>query len=266
MSAHKYISKRKIGASLDTIWLGREITVLNETTSTNDVAKQMALQEAAANGAVVLAEYQTAGRGRMGRQWQNTAGKDICMSIVLRPDMELKRAPVLALATAVGISDALDHIGLENEIKWPNDILCNDKKLSGILLESSVRPDSSLTVIVGIGVNVNETVPPAELEHTAASLALILGSELDRNTLTAKLLNHLEPVYDACDSKAGCSYILERYRSKCITLKREITVHSANQVLSGIAEDIDELGRLCLRAIDGSLLHLSSGDVTMHIA
>lgn len=264
MDVHNNISKGKIEAFLDTVWLGKQITVLSSTTSTNDVAKRMALTEDAAHGAVILAEHQTSGRGRMGRQWQNTAGKDICMSLVLWPDIKISKAPLLALATAVGVSDALEQTGIKNAIKWPNDILCGGKKLSGILLESSVKPDPSFFVIVGIGLNVNQTNLPEGLDAIATSLALQSGKETDRNILAAKLLNRLEPVYQACETPEGCAYVLESYRSKCITLKRHVTVRSADKVLSGTAEHIDELGRLCLRTPDG-LLALSSGDVTMNV-
>ncbi|HWR24373.1 MAG TPA: biotin--[acetyl-CoA-carboxylase] ligase [Feifaniaceae bacterium] len=247
---------------LKTKWLGRGMTHLNSVPSTNQLARQMAA-EGCAHGTAVLAEEQTAGRGRLGRGWTNLKGKDICMSMVLRPRLEAQHAPRYTLASALGVYRLAEELGTSPVIKWPNDVLINGKKICGILLEMTGDMDALQSVIVGVGLNVNTDAFPAEIEKTATSLSLSTGKTLDRNRVLSMLLNLLEPLYDACESEEAYAGLLREYTRCCGTIGQAVSVTGIRETLSGVAEGIDGVGRLLLRSADGTLRALSAGDVTL---
>ena len=247
---------------LQTRWLGREITYINSIPSTNQLARQMAVQ-GCPHGSVVLAEEQTAGRGRLGRGWVNQKGKDLCMSMVLRPRLEAQHAPRYTLASALGVYQLADKLGASPFIKWPNDVLINGKKICGILLEMDGDMDALHSVIVGIGLNVNTDVFPVEIEKTATSFALSLSKLLDRNQVLSTLINLLEPLYDACENETAYGDLLNEYTRCCGTIGQSVSVMGIRETLNGVAEGIDGVGRLLLRSTDGALHALSAGDVTM---
>ncbi len=247
---------------LHTKWLGREISHLASVPSTNQLARQLAAQ-GCKHGTVLLAEEQTAGRGRLGRGWTNVPGKDICMSMVLRPRLEAQHAPRYTLASALGVYQLSKTFGASPFIKWPNDVLIDGKKICGILLEMDGDMDALKSVIVGIGLNINTDVFPAELEKTATSLSLSLGATLDRNLVLSTLLNLLEPLYDACENEDAYRCLLAEYTRCCGTIGQSITVNGIRETLNGIAEGIDSVGRLLLRTPDETLHPLMAGDVTL---
>lgn len=247
---------------LQTKWLGREMTHLNSVPSTNQLARQMAAQ-GCAHGTVILAEEQTAGRGRLGRSWTNLPGKDICMSMVLRPRLEAQHAPRYTLASALGVYQLAAKLGASPFIKWPNDVLINGKKICGILLEMAGDMDALQSVIVGIGLNVNTDVFPEEIEKTATSLSLSIKRTLDRNQVLSMLLNLLEPLYEACENEDTYQALLSEYTRCCGTIGESISVTGIRETLNGVAEGIDGVGRLLLRTADGTLHALSAGDVSL---
>ncbi len=262
VEAANVLHKVFIEPMLQTKWLGREMTHLNSVPSTNQLARQMASQ-GCAHGTVVLAEEQTAGRGRLGRGWTNLPGKDICMSMVLRPRLEAQHAPRYTLASALGVYQLAVKLGASPFIKWPNDVLIDGKKICGILLEMDGDMDALQSVIVGIGLNVNTDAFPAEIEKTATSLSLSVSRALDRNRVLSMLLNLLEPLYEACENEDAYQALLSEYTRCCGTVGQSISVMGIRETLSGVAEGIDGVGRLLLRAADGTLRALSAGDVTL---
>jgi BirA family biotin operon repressor/biotin-[acetyl-CoA-carboxylase] ligase len=251
-----------IEPELKTRSLGREMIYLNNAPSTNIVARQLS-QQGCAHGTVVLAEEQTAGRGRRGRAWLNSPGKDICMSAVLRPRLEAQHAPRFTLSTALGIYRVAAALGLVPSIKWPNDVLVAGKKLCGILLEMEGNMDSLESIIVGLGLNVNTDEFPQELASIAPSLGKELNRTLSRREVLSSLLNELEPLYDACEDDAAFADVLNTYKKACGTLGQAVDVTGVRETLSGIAEDVDEAGRLLLRTPDGVLHTISAGDVSL---
>ncbi len=262
MGSAEVLRPALVEPALATHSLGREMLCLSSAPSTNLIARQLSLQ-GCPHGTVVIAEEQTAGRGRRGRTWLNTPGKDICMSAVLRPKLEAQHAPRFTLATALGVYRLAASLGLVPSIKWPNDVLIAGKKLCGILLEMEGNMDSLESIIVGMGVNVNTDSFPADIGQVATSLGLELGKTLDRKQVLSTLLNQLEPLYDACESDEGFAEMLTAYRESCSTIGQTVDVAGVRETLHGVVEDIDSIGRLLLRTQDGALHAVSAGDVTL---
>lgn len=252
----------QIAEHLSTHMLGRSLTLMQSAPSTNLVAKALAAEDCP-HGTAVLAEEQTEGRGRLGRGWVNTPGLDICVSLVLRPAMETRDAPRFTLGTALGVARLATGYGLPASIKWPNDVLIGNKKICGILLELSGNMDRLDAIIVGLGLNVNTPSFPPAFEERATSLAKALGHPLSRAEVLGRLLNHLEPIYNACAEDAAFPAILNQYRSLCGTIGQEIDVHGLRGSLHGIAEGIDPTGQLLLRTGDGALHTLFAGDISL---
>ncbi|MGI8436863.1 MAG: biotin--[acetyl-CoA-carboxylase] ligase [Chthoniobacterales bacterium] len=176
--------------------IGREVVVLEETTSTNDVIRQLA--PAHAEGLIVFAEHQTAGRGQYGRRWESAAGKGLWFSILLRPLIEpaesARLTDSLSRSTAATIADELE---LQPTIKPPNDIYLDGRKVAGVLVEMRVAPGGRYFAIAGIGLNVNQATEdfPAELRQTSISLAMAKGQPVDRTRLALALLRKLDVGY-----------------------------------------------------------------------
>lgn len=251
-----------ISMRLRTQALGHSLGMLQSVPSTNIVARELA-QQGCAHGAVVVAERQTAGKGRLGRAWTGAPGKDICLSIVLRPRLAPQYAPRFTLATALGVYRLVAGLGLLPFIKWPNDVLIAGRKVCGILLEMSGDLDHLDAIIVGIGLNVNTEVFPEEISDKAISLLQAAGHPVSRAETLAQLLNELEPLYLQCNEDQAFQTLLKEYARCCITVGRNVAVTGVSGTLEGYAEGIDEIGRLLLRTDDGTRHALSAGDVTL---
>jgi BirA family transcriptional regulator, biotin operon repressor / biotin---[acetyl-CoA-carboxylase] ligase len=244
---------------LQTQFVGRRLVYLTNTTSTMDIARREA-RDGAGDGTVVLAEEQTAGRGRFGRSWVSPAGKNLYLTLVLRPDAIRLRA--LSIVAPLAVSLALETVtGLEPGIKWPNDVLYGGRKLAGILIEtefSGADPEFSL---VGIGLNVNFDIPAdSEIAGLATSVKQELGREVSRAELLASLLNHFEASI-AGEQRGGSVHL--QWKKRLETLGQRVTVTFQGQIYEGLAEDVDREGNLILRCDDGSLLTVEAGEVTL---
>lgn len=250
--------------------IGRSILHLVETESTMDVAREMIEDRSdvqTLHGKVVLAETQRQGRGRFGRPWFSGAGQDILMSAILCPRLAVTGQITIMASLAVAM--AIDELsGKTTAIKWPNDVLVGGKKISGVIAESIVIGDAFFGV-VGVGLNVN-TLPSADDDKgfSATSLREVMSPthEVDRVKVLEILLVRLNDLYDALERGET---ILPEWRKKLETLEREIEVTmidhddaSAGETVRGVAEDVDEFGRLLIREFNGTLRAVSSGEVT----
>ena len=247
---------------LTTEMLGRIIHVKAQTTSTNDIAKQLA-RDGAPEGAVVLAEQQHRGRGRQGRNFVSPAGVGIYMSLLLRPRIELSRLPQLTLLAAVATAEAIAEVSsLPVELKWPNDVMIHGRKTGGILTESVFQADLSPTAIVGIGINVNTALEqfPAELRHQVTSLALAAGRFVPRAKLIAAILNRFEPLYHTFQLQ-GLDPILPRWLHYGRITGKPVRCSTERGVEEGVALGLDADGALLIRGRDGSRLRVVSGEV-----
>jgi BirA family transcriptional regulator, biotin operon repressor / biotin---[acetyl-CoA-carboxylase] ligase len=184
-------------AALGSAVIGREIIVLDQTGSTNDAILQIATPDSK-EGLVLFAEHQTAGRGQRGNRWESAAGKGLWFSILLRPGIEINRSPLLTAWAAETISGAIENeLPLKTTIKLPNDIQIDRRKVAGVLVEMRAHEKARHSAIVGIGINVNQTLEdfPKDLQSRAISLAIALGRQVDRQTFAIVLLRSLDRSY-----------------------------------------------------------------------
>ena len=236
---------------LNTHDLGQTLHWYEEVGSTSDRAKELA-EEGAEHGEVVIAEAQTAGRGRRGRAWVSPPRRNLYFSVVLRPDLPPARAPELTLVASLAICDALRQAGVAAGIKWPNDVLASGRKIAGVLTELAAEPDRVHWVVVGAGVNVNARREdfPEELRGEATSVLLERGQPAPRALLAAACFTALEDWVDR-HAEEGFAPIRDAWRARSVTLGREVLVREATRELRGVAEDIDEAGALLVRTPAG---------------
>ena len=242
--------------------MGREIVYRTETVSTNTLAMELA-QQNAPEGTVVIAERQTAGRGRLGRSWISPTG-NLLVSVILRPAIPTHKAPLITLMGAVAVVSALrGAAGVGAGIKWPNDILIGGRKVCGLLTELSAEPDRVRHVVLGIGLNTNLRMKdlPEDVRVAATSLSEETGADVDRTALVAELLEQLDRWYNRflTDEPA----VLAAWRDESVTLGRRVRVQGAAERIDGMARDIDKEGRLVVQLDDGTLRQVAAGDVTI---
>lgn len=272
-AAFEGLTHEGIRTALSTRHLGRAFHLLEETDSTNTVAFAMA-QAGAPHGAVVVAERQTAGRGRLGRSWYSPAGRNLYCSIILRFGGHSERVPFwlmwTPLISAVAAARAVQVTsGLRPALKWPNDIMIGSRKLGGLLCESTAGASGGF-IVVGIGLNINIRPEefPEELQQIATSMCAESGRSYDRAVLLAALLSELETRYDALLSDQP-SHVLSEYAMKCSTLGRRVQVTLASgECVVGLAESLGPDGTLRVvreASPDGpqgpSVLTIRAGDV-----
>ncbi|HEY0827782.1 MAG TPA: biotin--[acetyl-CoA-carboxylase] ligase [Bacilli bacterium] len=250
---------------LQTKFMGRSLHYYDKVDSTQSIAHSL-VAGGAKEGAVVIAEQQTAGRGRMGRNWFSPAGKGVWLSIVLTPQIPLQLSPQLTLLVSVALCRTITNLlPVDIGIKWPNDLLIKGKKVSGILLESSTEDERLRYVIAGIGISVNLTREdyPAELQDIATSLLIESGSEVNREELIAAFLQEFEDLY-AIIHQQGFAPIRLLWEALSISLHRPIKVHTSRGRVEGIAQSIDDSGALIIKLKDGQEVKIYSGDVEVH--
>ncbi|ETT53244.1 BirA family transcriptional regulator, biotin operon repressor / biotin-[acetyl-CoA-carboxylase] ligase [Paenibacillus sp. CF095] len=249
--------------ALNTTVFGRKAVLLTSTLSTQGDVLKLA-EKGQAEGAVVIAEEQTGGRGRFGRQWFSPPGKGIWMSVLLRPDLPLQHTPQLTLLTGVAVCRAVRACsGADAGIKWPNDLLIDGRKVCGILLESTVEDHEVRYCIAGIGVDVNFDPEdyPEDLTTIATSLKMETGQSVDRTKLTAAILTELEQLYYLYQ-KEGFGVISALWEALSVSMNREITVTNPHGVIEGKAIGLDPSGALIVEKHDGEHTLIISGEIS----
>ena len=242
-------NKRELEQGLKTKTMGQSIYFYEETDTTNNRARELAL-EGAPEGTLVVAEKQTAGRGRRGKVWESPLGTGIWMSLVLRPQIMPAEASVLTLLCGLATAEAIEaETGLSAGIKWPNDILINGKKAVGILTEMDCEMSEVHFVIPGIGINVNTASFPPEIAEIATSLYLECGKTVSRRRLVHRVLERLEEHYETFLRTGSFAAMLEDYRKHCITLGKEVHVLGREPFFAE-ALDITPEGELLVRRAD----------------
>lgn len=256
-------NKRELEQGLKTKTMGQTIYFYEETDTTNNRARELAL-EGAPEGTLVVAEKQTAGRGRRGKVWESPLGTGIWMSLVLRPQIMPAEASVLTLLCGLATAEAIEaETGLSAGIKWPNDILINGKKAVGILTEMDCEMSEVHFVIPGIGINVNTASFPPEIAEIATSLYLECGKTVSRRRLVHKVLERLEEHYETFLWTGSFAAMLEDYRKHCITLGKEVHVLGREPFFAE-ALDITPEGELLVRRADnGKEEVVFSGEVSI---
>ncbi|MBI1885518.1 MAG: biotin--[acetyl-CoA-carboxylase] ligase [Chloroflexi bacterium] len=249
----------RVEERLETKYVGRNIVYYTRTGSTQDIARREG-EAGAPEGTAVVADEQTAGRGRLGRSFISPPNVNLYVTLVLKPPLE--RLNTLSVITPLAVAEAVESVApISARIKWPNDILVNSRKACGILIESELSGDEVSYSLVGMGVNVNMDVEAyPEIADIATSLKRELGREVSREDLLVALLNRYEALYEAV--KRGKA-VHEAWRSRLETLGRQVQVRFGEQLEEGLAEDVDEKGSLILRRADGSRVIIAAGDVTL---
>lgn len=245
---------------LKTKFVGRYCCRYSELPTTMETARKLA-REGVPEGTVVIADVQTAGRGRLGRSWFSPLG-GLAMSVIFKPS--LAHLPYMVMIASLAVVKAIKKItGLRCSIKWPNDVLIGNKKVCGILMESEMVSGQVNFVILGVGVNINfdPSILP-EISDIATSLSRELGREVDRDKFTCALLFELEKLYLNVQA-GGSNSVYKEWKGYLETLGKWVIVKSGQQVDRGKAADVTEQGSLILRRADGSLIELMAGDVTI---
>jgi len=244
--------------------IGRDIQVFEQTTSTNDVVEKLA-RDGVKEGVVVFAESQTKGRGRLGRVWQSPTRKGLWFSILLRPNLRPQETTQLTVISATALRRAIKTVtGLTADIKWPNDLLIDGKKVVGILTEMSAEVDRVRHIIIGIGVDVNQNAGefPEELRKIATSLKLEAGEEVCRAELATEILRELDLDYArVCAGKFP--EVADEWEAACVTIGKNVTVHTGDRKFRGRAESLDDDGALLVRTEHGHLERIIGGDVIL---
>jgi BirA family biotin operon repressor/biotin-[acetyl-CoA-carboxylase] ligase len=256
---------------LTTRWLGRRSVVHAELSSTNDAAWE-ALAAGAPDGLVVVADFQTRGRGRGGRAWRSAPRKGLALSLLLRRGCERPALGVVPLLSGLALALGLDRLGIPARLKWPNDLLLGERKLAGVLVESrgpsSIGTVDAPAVVIGVGVNVSqraEDFPPELLRpesgaaHPATSLALE-GHDTTREAVAAEWLNAFEPLWVELGER-GREPILDAWRCRASFWGEEVRVRTASGVITGVARTLDGDGRLVLELESGERIAVLAGDL-----
>jgi len=252
------LSPASIKNNLETHFVGQRVIYYPSLTSTMEAARQEA-QQGAAEGTVIITDEQTAGRGRVRRIWLSPRG-NIALSVILYPSMVY--LPSLIMLTSLAVVYSVASVtGLKPQLKWPNDVLINGKKVCGILVESEVRGSRVGYAVIGIGVNVNLRLSDfPELLPVATSLSDELGREISLVELIQCLLVELERLYLTLPSGGS---IYQQWRDRLVTLGRKVEVRWGKTIYAGIAESVAGNGSLLLRSSNGSLTKIVAGDVTL---
>ena len=256
-------SLRAIKAHLGTQLLGKKIHVFDELDSTNSEAYRMA-REGGEEGEVVVADRQLRGKGRLDRPWLSPPGVNLYVSIILRPPIAVRNAPLITLMAAVATAKAAKGIsGLQPRIKWPNDLLINGKKIAGLLNELKSKAGEVDFVILGIGINVNMTLEmiPEEMRPIVTSLREELGYDISRVEFLSTLLREVEGEYQAFLT-GETERILRQWEELSQMVGKVVEMKSFHEVIRGRVKGIDSDGSLLLSAPDGSEKRVIAGDIS----
>lgn len=262
------LSKSEIASRLHTKWAGRKLYYLESTGSTNTDAKRLA-EEGEPHGTTIVANMQTAGRGRRGRTWQSPAGANTYFTILLKPDFSPDKASMLTLVMALSVAEAIEEItGLKADIKWPNDIVVHKKKVVGMLTEMSTTPemDEIQYVVIGVGTNVNYDSPedfPEELRPTATSLRMEAGHLINRAALTERVLARFEVNYEKFEETLDLSGLMDSYEKHLINVGAQVRVLDPAGEYTGISRGINAVGELLVEKENGETINVYAGEVSV---
>lgn len=273
---------------LTTKWAGRNFCFREEVVSTNVTAGELG-NSGAAHGTLVAADKQTGGRGRRGRTWESPAGKNLYFSLLLRPEFGLEKVSMLTLVMAHSVARAIEATVMQSGgaicpanksaehnmadvgkvgnirtgIKWPNDILVHGKKVCGILTELKADKGKVQHVVIGVGINVKPQIFEGELADKASSLEQECHAEISRSLLLKNIMEYFEEDYETFAAAGSLQPFLEEYHSRLLNKGAQVRVLDPKEPFEGIAEGITETGELIVERLDGSLMHVYAGEVSI---
>jgi BirA family biotin operon repressor/biotin-[acetyl-CoA-carboxylase] ligase len=254
-------SEEELQRGLSTKIFGRKLFVYDSIDSTNACAKILA-NKGAEEGTVVIADHQTAGRGRFGKTWHAESGSSVLFSVIVRPTFGMDKIGLLPFFAAAGIALAVETItGLQCECKWPNDVLLNKRKCCGILMESNLQKNKLDYVIIGIGLNVNQKNFFTDLEGKATSLRNECGREIDRRNVFCQIMSSLESLYKHV-SRGDFNNVLMEWKARATLLGKRIMLTQAEAVIEGMAINLAPDGGLVVETKTGRHVFYA-GEVTL---
>lgn len=257
----EHIKRDEISKNLNTKYIGKDIYIFNEVMSTNTIAKFLSMN-GVGNGAVVISEKQTKARGRSGKNWESPLG-GVWLSIILNPNVNHSKIPLITLATGVAVENTLKRIGVKNaEIKWPNDILIHGKKVCGILTEAITSFNTIESVITGVGIDANISIEnfPEELRENMTTLNDEIGEKVDENLLIKLFLEEFEKISEQFINEEY-ETILKEWRKNSYTIGKIVEVHEPfSKPYDGYVLGISRDGSLVVEKIDGTLEKVISGE------
>ena len=254
-------SPAEIGAGLETEFLGRSVFCYESVDSTNEEAKRRALA-GAPNGSLFVAEQQTGGKGRLGRSWASPTGTGLWFSVLLRPGILPLRVSVTTLLAGLAVNRAVRSLsGCAAKIKWPNDIVIGGKKVCGILTEMAAEIDRIEFVVVGIGVNVNNTAFPENIREKATSVRMESGKSLRRIALLQEILIRFETLLK--QNAESDPAFWEEYKKSCVSIGRRVTFTRRGVPVKGTAVDVSPQGELIVQLSGGTRETVTAGEVSV---
>lgn len=263
IEAPDILTKESCKSRIHTEWAGQYLEAYDEIDTTNRRVKQLG-EEGAPHGALVVADCQTAGKGRRGRSWITPAGSALAFSLLLRPSLSPDRVSMITLVSALAVSSAIDELtGLSTSIKWPNDIVYEKKKLCGILTEMSTELESIHYVVVGIGINVHVREFPQELTDKATSLALITGKSYNRSQLLGLVMKYFEEYYTQFELDQDLRNLKQKYESKLAGKGSVVSIVEKDRERRGTCLGITDMGALRIAFDDGGTEEIISGEVSV---
>lgn len=255
------LSKEDITGGLSTEVVGKKVFLFESIDSTNSCARALG-DAGTAEGAVVAAEYQTDGRGRLGRSWIAEPGTSLLFSVLLRPPITVETSGLLTLYASAAIAKAVeDSTGLKVECKWPNDLLLRGKKFCGILIENSFQQSGLSYSVIGAGINVNQPELPAEISEKATSLSREAGKTLDRDKILLRTLTELDAMYGAV-RRGDFDDAVSEWTKRCSMFGKTITVQEHDSAVSGVAVRLNRDGGLVILTQLGERT-IYAGDVSV---
>lgn len=257
------LSVDAVSSSLHTRWLGKELKYYDSLDSTNLEIRRLA-ETGAVHGTTVICEEQTMGKGRRGRSWLGEAGCGIWMSFLLHPDIAAEHTSMLTILTALAVEAAIyETTGIQSQIKWPNDIIVNGKKVCGILTEMSMQMDEVNYVVVGLGINVNIREFPDDLKEKATSLQIESGTMFNRAPLAAKVLEYFEKYYEEFLKTEDLSKFADHYNQLLVHMNQKIKVTRGSKEEIFLSRGINHQGELMVEDDFGRKQMVLSGEVSV---
>ena len=257
----EYIKASEIAKDLNTEYIGKNLYIYKEVSSTNTIAKFLSMN-GVENGTVVISEKQTKAKGRSGKSWESPLG-GVWLSIILNPNVDHSKIPLITLATGVAVAKTLENIGVEDpEIKWPNDIMINGKKVCGILTEAVAKFNTIESVIIGVGIDANLDVEqfPEDLQEGTTTLKEVLGREGNENSLIKTFLEEFEKISEQFIHE-GYEDILKEWRKRSYSIGKIVEVREPfNTYYDAYVIGIGKEGALVVEKIDGTLEKVISGE------
>lgn len=254
-------SREELAQGLTTEIVGKKIFVFETIDSTNACARILG-DAGTPEGAVVITDFQTDGRGRLGRSWLSDPHANLLFSVLLRPPISIETTGLLTLYASVAIARAIERIiGEPTECKWPNDVLLRGKKFCGILLENSFQQAELSYAVIGAGINVNQRTLPPELSNRATSLAIEIGTIFDRKQIFQTILQEMDGLYESA-RRGDFTYVVSEWTKRCSMFGKPVTVQQHDRTMSGIALRLNHDGGLIIETNAG-IKTVYAGDVSL---